>query len=904
MGRSNSLFYRRLGLGAAVTVHVYGAAWAQPEHEQHNSTQIRVAQADPDTTLRLSGQLELPRLADVVADRLKLSLDYDPAVLKGSVLLRLESPLSDEELWALFNRLLAARGFTTVRVGGVGRVAEAANNREARELAGRSFTVVRLADAAGAAELDVRGARPGPGDIAQEQKQARNGAPKDGAAAGVEIPAGFVSQVIRVEHISLKDASEAIGKVLSKPSGSVIPLGDQAGPGGAAGVGGGSGGAGGAGGVLIVTDLSSRVQSAMDLLRLIDVPGPAVLVTEVPVHNVSPAAMQTLLAQVVAKRDAVMGRKLGGDVLLSPSGNGLLVIATRSQLEGTAQEPASTNSSGWRSLIESLDHREPVETLTYTPRTFGVKEVSKLIEESVHATSSTSGVAAGANASTGGGSDDRWRMVTDELTGSLVIRATPSQHEQIRQLIERLDSVPTAARRPVRSFVIKNRPVKEIRAILDQLVQSGVLAGSGSVEMGATPSGGPSTSSPGITPAMPAAFGAPAAIVPGGAASAGASAPATGATASPGAPSNASSPPGTAAAAPAQGPASTFVGPAPSSRFSGPGWGGWRGDGGRGNDNQRGAGEPRLVLASDDATNTLIAMGEARVVEQVEALLPSLDVRQAQVMLEVLIVSLTDDQTLSLGVELDKLVKSGDTSIRLSSLFGIGTRGAGSGGGGDRTVGDGAGGTGLILSPGDFSIVLRAVETLNKGRSVSMPRLLVTNNQQATLDSTLDQPFATTTQPTSGGVVTAFGGSSQAGTQVTLKPQIAEGDHLTLDYSVSLSAFTGAAAGSNVPPPKQQNKVQSVASLPDGHTVAVGGIELATDGDGQSRVPLLGQIPIVGEAFKSRSRNHGRTRFFVFIRSNILRHQSFEDLKYLSELTTGQAGVDDGWPAVEPRVMR
>jgi general secretion pathway protein D len=139
---------------------------------------------------------------------------------------------------------------------------------------------------------------------------------------------------------------------------------------------------------------------------------------------------------------------------------------------------------------------------------------------------------------------------------------------------------------------------------------------------------------------------------------------------------------------------------------------------------------------------------------------------------------------------------------------------------------------------------------------------------------------------------------------VTLKPQIAEGDHLTLDYSVSLSAFTGAAAGSNVPPPKQQNAVRSVASLPDGHTVAVGGIELATDGDAESRVPILGQIPIIGEAFKNRTKNHGRTRFYVFIRTNIFRNQNFEDLKYLSQQSAQEAGLDDGWPVVQPLIIK
>jgi general secretion pathway protein D len=292
-------------------------------------------------------------------------------------------------------------------------------------------------------------------------------------------------------------------------------------------------------------------------------------------------------------------------------------------------------------------------------------------------------------------------------------------------------------------------------------------------------------------------------------------------------------------------------------------------------------------------------MGEPRALAQIEALLATLDVRQPQVMLEVLIVSLSESQTLDLGVELDKQTTIGDARVRLSSLFGLGTRGSG----GDRTVGDGAGFTGLVLSPGDFSIVLRALQTLNKGRSLSMPRLLVANNQQGTIDSVLTQPYASTNASNTV-TTTSYGGAQDAGTQVTLKPQIGAGDHLNLDYSISLSAFIGAPASANLPPPKQQNRVQSAASLPDGYTVAVGGIELNSEGQGTSQVPGLGSIPILGEAFRNRSKNASRSRFYIFIRANVLRNENYEDLKYASEIAAGRAGVDDGFPVVEPRVIR
>jgi general secretion pathway protein D len=309
--------------------------------------------------------------------------------------------------------------------------------------------------------------------------------------------------------------------------------------------------------------------------------------------------------------------------------------------------------------------------------------------------------------------------------------------------------------------------------------------------------------------------------------------------------------------------------------------------------------ERPLTLTSDEGTNTLIAVGEPRLLAQIEALLKTLDVRQPQVMLEVLMVTLSEGQTLSLGAEIEKFTIAGDARIRLSSLFGLSTRNPA----GNLIPSAASGFTGSVLSPGDFSIVIQALQTLTKGHSLSVPKLLVGNNQQASLDSVTMQPYASL-NATNTVSTTSYGGSADAGTTVSIKPQIAEGDHLVLEYSVSLSSFVGSAAASTLPPPKQQNKVQSAATIPDGYTVVVGGIELENDSKSVSQVPLLSQIPLLGEAFKSRSKTSSRSRFYVFIRANILRGRGFEDLKYISGRDVAKAGVDDGLPVVEPRVIK
>ena len=198
-------------------------------------------------------------------------------------------------------------------------------------------------------------------------------------------------------------------------------------------------------------------------------------------------------------------------------------------------------------------------------------------------------------------------------------------------------------------------------------------------------------------------------------------------------------------------------------------------------------------------------------------------------------------------------------------------------------------------------MLVRALQTLNKGRSLNIPKVLVNNNQQAILDSVLQQPF-TSTNASNTVATTSFAGTQDAGTELTVTPQIAEGDHLVLEYNVSLSSFVGSSADPNIPPPRQQNSLQSVATIPDGYTVAVGGSRHHERGQRVNQVPLLASIPILGEAFKNRSITKSRSRFYVFIRVNILRRSDFEDLKYLSDQDVAAMAIDDGWPKVEPRV--
>lgn len=845
----------------------------------------------------LSEQVDLPRLVDLCAQRLKLNIQYDASSLQGSLTLRLGAGISDENLWVLTNRLLASRGFTTVQMAGeqslnivkiteaaaVARVEEAdlkgavagfvkvilpLEHRAPEDLVApikqvlspvggtvsavgkstllslsdlrpnleQALAVLKLLDVEAATTLDEVSLHHLDAatlialvDSAASARAAVTGQPLTGKliashrTKNVFLVAPHSEERVwreLIERFDQRDGSETVSYKPAKnyPLKEVAKILEELAK---------EPGAATAGdrwqliideltGTLIVTATPGQHEKIGGFVeRLAETGGSDALISEVPARNVEAARLATLVEKIAVTRAQVSGKTLQGKVLPSPGGTSLLIVSPPEE------------ETWWRELITRLDQREAVETITYSPKHFPLREVAKLIEDVTRERALTSSQI------------DRWKMITDELTGTLIVTATPSQHQRIADLITRLEAAAPATRRPMRSFVIRNRNAGELVELLKELIGAGFLSDGAPKNFSDDSDGRDLQVSP--RPVQPLS-------------------------------------PATADARVRR------------SRASG-------------RDQEEGVANgaadlnDEILLSADEGTNTLIAVGEAAFLDQVGDLIQKLDVRQAQVMLEVLVASMTDQQALDLSVELQKRFKWDDALIGLSSLFGAGSPSL------DGTLpGGGSGFTGVVLDPGSYAVLIRALETLNQGRSLTLPKVLVNNNEQARLDSVLQTPFASTNASTTV-ATTSFGGTQDAGTTVSLQPQIAEGDHLVLQYTVSLSSFVGESSTPELPPPRQQNNLQSRVTIPDGYTVVLGGLEIQSHAEAIAQVPLLGDIPLIGELFKSRGINNGKTRFFVFIRANILRGEDFSDLKYVSDREVQESAVDDGWPEVEPKVI-
>jgi general secretion pathway protein D len=500
-------------------------------------------------------------------------------------------------------------------------------------------------------------------------------------------------------------------------------------------------------------------------------------------------------------------------------------------------------------IAQQLDQTEPVETKSYRPRFFALEEVANLINQTmkkVSATPITQGVPG-------------LEIVRDNLTGSLIIQATAAEHERIAKLIKSLDEAPATARRQARSIQVKHRKADEISRMVMALISAESNTGSnnsnpGATTMAATPPPAQQTNPFPSTNANNGVMSGQSFSGNGGSTSL--------------APVNLPPPPTTAPASISQ------------------------------------TADGSLLITADPVTNRLLILGEPRIIDQVEKLVLELDKYQPQVDIEFTMVTLTDDQSRSLGVELVHQFGENGTTTDITSLFGLsqGTAGDSTA----RAIGNATGLGTVVLKPGQYAAVVRALETVSDGRSVIKSQMVVNNNTQATLNGVIQQPLTSLNSSTQI-ATTSYAGTSDAGTQITVSPQISPADYVTLTYSLSQSAFIGESIvteNSVIPPTKRNDNVASTATVPDGYVIALGGLSNHSTGKSESRIPLLGNIPFFGALFRSRNSSDKDSRFFVFIRVSILRRGNFSDLRYLSEQKAKDAAVDTNLPSLEPQFIR
>lgn len=317
-----------------------------------------------------------------------------------------------------------------------------------------------------------------------------------------------------------------------------------------------------------------------------------------------------------------------------------------------------------------------------------------------------------------------------------------------------------------------------------------------------------------------------------------------------------------------------------------------------------------IHVTADVPNNQVIVKAPKRVIPQFARLIEKLDLRRPQVYIEAKIVAITSGDDFRLAVEAQQIIGqfAFNTNFGLGSLTSTTTTGGGGVGGGTTTTGGFtspknvatglSGVTAALIRSRDVPFVVNALARKNDARIVATPQLLVDDNEEAEVAS-LDQQPTTSSNTGTATTTTTFAGFESAGPRLTVKPQISEGGYLRLEYNIELSSFQGS--GSNgIPAPKLENNISADSvTVPSDMTIVVGGLTQINDGKTVVKVPLLGDIPILGNLFKDTSTTTRKTTLFIFITPRIMRDPSFADMRLLTRSPSLLAGEGEPLPPPE-----
>jgi len=300
-----------------------------------------------------------------------------------------------------------------------------------------------------------------------------------------------------------------------------------------------------------------------------------------------------------------------------------------------------------------------------------------------------------------------------------------------------------------------------------------------------------------------------------------------------------------------------------------------------------------VQIMADKSTNSLIITADTADYLVIEDVIRKLDITRPMVYLEALIMEVNANKNFNVGVEWSAL-----RSVDISQVSNLGGQSVGAVGfrGTPIIPQVNSTGTGLSALPGGFSLgvigagikiggvlfpnigaVLQAYQNDTDVRILSTPQLLTLDNEDAEITVGSNVPYVTR-QDTTVGSTTNYSNYEYKDVGVTLKvtPQINKEGFvkLKLDQSVtklvSQSADVDAAGNKVLTPTTLKRTAKTTVVVKSGETVVIGGMIEDNSDEGTYKVPLLGDIPLLGWLFKSRANSNQRTNLFVFITPRVI----------------------------------
>ncbi|ACH38568.1 type IV pilus secretin lipoprotein PilQ [Citrifermentans bemidjiense Bem] len=270
----------------------------------------------------------------------------------------------------------------------------------------------------------------------------------------------------------------------------------------------------------------------------------------------------------------------------------------------------------------------------------------------------------------------------------------------------------------------------------------------------------------------------------------------------------------------------------------------------------------RGVITKDERTSRVIVKDIQTALNDMKALLKTLDAPEKQVMIEARIVEATSTFTRDLGVQWGLSYRDGSASVAGINSVDTGFGGVVSAAGPGSS---GAGGLGLGMSFGKLTsnikldMRLAAAATIGQVKIISTPKVVTLNNKAAKISQGQSIPYQTTSAE---GTKTEF---VEAALTLEVTP------HITADGSVSMKIkASNNSPGTGSPPPINKKEATTELVVSNGDTTVIGGIYVDSDTESDTGVPFLSDIPLLGWLFKSNSKQKTKTELLIFITPKIV----------------------------------
>ncbi|WP_066482461.1 MULTISPECIES: type II secretion system secretin GspD [unclassified Sphingomonas] len=286
---------------------------------------------------------------------------------------------------------------------------------------------------------------------------------------------------------------------------------------------------------------------------------------------------------------------------------------------------------------------------------------------------------------------------------------------------------------------------------------------------------------------------------------------------------------------------------------------------------------PSLTVQPAPEINGIVVRGTPAAIASVEGIIADLDVRRPQVLIEAAIAEITGDDAEQLAIQL------GTSGAVLDQVEGAATSFSNTGspslGGILTALGVpagallGSGLTGNVAFGNDFSILVQALGTSEKANLLSTPQIMALDNEVGEITVGQEVPFVTGSILTEGANVNPFTTIERrdVGIKLRILPRVNAGDTIQLEVAQEASSIAPVQVQNATDLITNRRSITTKVLADNGSTIVLGGLISDDERSSRSQVPVLGDIPLLGELFKARRESRTKRSLFIFLKPTIIR---------------------------------